>query len=270
MELNKLRFEAKTVEEAITNATVSLGITSDELGYEVIEKGSSGFLGLNSKNAVIEVWKKADEEKLLAEEAVKKEEAKAEEVTEETANTAVESDADNSSDNDENVTTDNNDKKPEKKYVVDDKAADETKAFLKDVFSAMNLQVEIETTVNEEEQVLEVELSGPEMGVIIGKRGATLDSLQYLTSLAVNRKVENHTRIKLDTEDYRNRRKATLENLAKNTAYKAKRSRSSVSLEAMNPYERRIIHSALQDDKYVTTHSEGEEPYRHVVVVPKK
>ncbi len=270
MELNKQRFEAKTVEEAITNATVSLGITSDELGYEVIEKGSSGFLGLNSKNAVIEVWKKADEEKLLAEEAAKKEEAKAEEVTEETANTSVESDADNSSDNDENVTTDNNDKKPEKKYVVDDKAADETKAFLKDVFSAMNLQVEIETTVNEEDQVLEVELSGPEMGVIIGKRGATLDSLQYLTSLAVNRKVENHTRIKLDTEDYRNRRKATLENLAKNTAYKAKRSRSSVSLEAMNPYERRIIHSALQDDKYVTTHSEGEEPYRHVVVVPKK
>ncbi|MCR4611740.1 MAG: KH domain-containing protein, partial [Lachnospiraceae bacterium] len=112
-------------------------------------------------------------------------------------------------------------------------------------------------------------LKGPEMGVIIGKRGQTLDSLQYLTSLAVNRKVENHTRIKIDTEDYRNRRKATLENLAKNTAYKAKRNKSSVSLEAMNPYERRIIHSALQDDKYVTTHSEGEEPYRHVVVVPK-
>lgn len=133
----------------------------------------------------------------------------------------------------------------------------------------MNLEVEISSSIDEENNILEIELKGPEMGVIIGKRGQTLDSLQYLTSLAVNRKVENHTKIKLDTEDYRRRRKETLENLAKNTAYKAKRNKRSVSLEAMNPYERRIIHSALQDDKYVTTHSEGEEPYRHVVVVPK-
>ena len=210
MALDKQTFEAKTVEEAITNATVSLGITSDELDYEVVEKGSSGFLGINSKNAVINVWKKAD--------AIKEEEAK---------------------------------------------------KFLDEVFSSMNLEVEISSSIDEENNILEIELKGPEMGVIIGKRGQTLDSLQYLTSLAVNRKVENHTKIKLDTEDYRRRRKETLENLAKNTAYKAKRNKRSVSLEAMNPYERRIIHSALQDDKYVTTHSEGEEPYRHVVVVPK-
>ena len=250
MGLNKKQFEAKTVEEAITNATVSLGITSDELEYEVVEKGSSGFLGLNSKNAVINVWKKSDvslEEVNLNEEPVKDDikEAASEEIPE------------------------NKEKSEKKNNVVDPKAAEEAKVFLQDVFSSMNLQVDISTNIDEENNILEIELEGPEMGVIIGKRGQTLDSLQYLTSLAVNRKVDNYTKIKLDTEDYRNRRKATLENLAKNTAYKAKRNKRSVSLEAMNPYERRIIHSALQDDKYVTTHSEGEEPYRHVVVVPK-
>lgn len=248
MGLNKERFEAKTVEEAITNATVSLGITSDELDYEVVEKGSSGFLGLNSKNAVINVWKKSD---------VVEEDNNEESVEEKKEDNSVETKEETKEDS------------KKKNSVVDPKAADEAKVFLQDVFSSMNLKVDITTNIDEENNILEIELEGPEMGVIIGKRGQTLDSLQYLTSLAVNRKVDNYTKIKLDTEDYRNRRKATLENLAKNTAYKAKRNKRSVSLEAMNPYERRIIHSALQDDKYVTTHSEGEEPYRHVVVVPK-
>lgn len=248
MGLNKERFEAKTVEEAITNATVSLGITSDELDYEVVEKGSSGFLGLNSKNAVINVWKKSDV------------------VEEENNEVPVE---DTKEDNSVETKEETKEDSKKKNSVVDPKAADEAKVFLQDVFSSMNLTVDIKTNIDEENNILEIELEGPEMGVIIGKRGQTLDSLQYLTSLAVNRKVDNYTKIKLDTEDYRNRRKATLENLAKNTAYKAKRNKRSVSLEAMNPYERRIIHSALQDDKYVTTHSEGEEPYRHVVVVPK-
>ena len=248
MGLNKERFEAKTVEEAITNATVSLGITSDELDYEVVEKGSSGFLGLNSKNAVINVWKKSDV------------------VEEENNEVPVE---ETKEDNSVETKEKTKEESKKKNSVVDPKAADEAKVFLQDVFSSMNLTVDITTNIDEENNILEIELEGPEMGVIIGKRGQTLDSLQYLTSLAVNRKVDNYTKIKLDTEDYRNRRKATLENLAKNTAYKAKRNKRSVSLEAMNPYERRIIHSALQDDKYVTTHSEGEEPYRHVVVVPK-
>lgn len=248
MGLNKERFEAKTVEEAITNATVSLGITSDELDYEVVEKGSSGFLGLNSKNAVINVWKKSDV------------------VEEENNEVPVE---ETKEDNSVEIKEETKEDSKKKNSVVDPKAADEAKVFLQDVFSSMNLTVDIKTSIDEENNILEIELEGPEMGVIIGKRGQTLDSLQYLTSLAVNRKVDNYTKIKLDTEDYRNRRKATLENLAKNTAYKAKRNKRSVSLEAMNPYERRIIHSALQDDKYVTTHSEGEEPYRHVVVVPK-
>ena len=261
MALDKQTFEAKTVEEAITNATVSLGITSDELDYEVVEKGSSGFLGINSKNAVINVWKKAD--------AIKEEEAK--KAAEEKANKeAAKKEAEAKAPaNNENANVDKKSEKSSKEYVVDPHAFEEAKKFLDEVFSSMKLEVEISSSIDEENNILEIELKGPEMGVIIGKRGQTLDSLQYLTSLAVNRKVENHTKIKLDTEDYRRRRKETLENLAKNTAYKAKRNKRSVSLEAMNPYERRIIHSALQEDKYVTTHSEGEEPYRHVVVVPK-
>ena len=134
----------------------------------------------------------------------------------------------------------------------------------------MNMKVDINAKYNETDKVLEVELSGDEMGVLIGKRGQTLDSLQYLISLVVNRGSEDYIHVKVDTENYRNRRKATLENLAKNIAYKVRKNRQAVSLEPMNPYERRIIHSALQSDKYVTTHSEGEEPFRRVVVTLKK
>lgn len=210
-----MEFSGKTVEDAITNALVSLGVTSDQVEYEVIEKGSAGLFGIGSKDAVIKARKKI-------------------EVSE---------------------TKD---------------AADIAFEFLTNVFDKMQLEVEISCETDVEEGILNVELSGPEMGVLIGKRGQTLDSLQYLTNLAVNRKSEDYVKVKIDTEDYRRRRKETLENLAKNVAYKVKRTKRSVSLEAMNPYERRIIHSALQNDKYVVTHSEGEEPYRHVVVTLKK
>ena len=204
-----VEFRGKTVDDAITNALVSLGTTSDQIEYEVIEKGSNGILGFGSKDAVIKVAKKSTPE-------------------------------------------------------------DVVKDFLTEVFDKMNLEVEIITKFDEIEGVIDIELKGPEMGVLIGKRGQTLDSLQYLTNLAVNRKSDNYLRVKIDTEDYRRRRKETLENLAKNMAYKVKRTKRPVSLEAMNPYERRIIHSALQNDKYVTTHSEGEEPFRRVVVTLKK
>ena len=204
-----VEFRGKTVDDAITNAWVSLGTTSDQIEYEVIEKGSNGILGFGSKDAVIKVAKKSTPE-------------------------------------------------------------DVVKDFLTEVFDKMNLEVEIITKFDEIEGVIDIELKGPEMGVLIGKRGQTLDSLQYLTNLAVNRKSDNYLRVKIDTEDYRRRRKETLENLAKNMAYKVKRTKRPVSLEAMNPYERRIIHSALQNDKYVVTHSEGEEPYRHVVITLKK
>ena len=204
-----VEFRGKTVDDAITNALVSLGTTSDQIEYEVIEKGSNGILGFGSKDAVIKVAKKSTPE-------------------------------------------------------------DVVKDFLTEVFDKMNLEVEIITKFDEIEGVIDIELKGPEMGVLIGKRGQTLDSLQYLTNLAVNRKSDNYLRVKIDTEDYRRRRKETLENLAKNMAYKVKRTKRPVSLEARNPYERRIIHSALQNDQYVVTHSEGEEPYRHVVITLKK
>ena len=152
------------------------------------------------------------------------------------------------------------------KGTVEDKAKD----FLKDVLEAMDLEVVIDVKYDEAEKNIEIDLKGDDMGVLIGKRGQTLDSLQYLVSLVVNKESEEYIRVKVDTEDYRNRRKATLEGLAKNISYKVKRTKRAVSLEPMNPYERRIIHSALQNDKYVTTHSEGDEPFRHVVVTLKK
>lgn len=147
---------------------------------------------------------------------------------------------------------------------------DEIREYLESLFKAMDIQTEIQIEFDETENVLSINLEGPEMGILIGKRGQTLDALQYIISLAVNKKSESYIRVKLDTENYRARRKETLENLAKNIAYKVKRTKRPVSLEPMNPFERRIIHSALQNDRYVTTHSEGDEPYRHVVVTLKK
>ncbi|MCR5639862.1 MAG: protein jag [Lachnospiraceae bacterium] len=207
-----LEYTGKTVEDALTQASVQLGVTSDQIEYEVVDKGSNGILGFGSKDALIRVKKK-----------------------EEAAD-----------------------------------AKDLAEAFLRDIFATMNLEVIMDSSFDEVDKVLNIDLKGPEMGIIIGKRGQTLDSLQYLVNLAVNRKSSDYVRVKLDTEDYRRRRKETLENLAKNVAYRVKRTKKPVSLEAMNPYERRIIHFALQNDSYVSTHSEGEEPYRHVVVTLKK
>ena len=204
-----IEISAKNVDDAITQATVQLGITSDQLEYEVLDKGSTGFLGIGSKNAVI---------------------------------------------------------KARKKFSIDENVVE----FLSSIFDAMKMEVEILVAVNEEEHIIEVELKGDDMGILIGKRGQTLDSLQYLTNLAINKHSDEYYKVKIDTEDYRKRRKETLENLAKNIAYKVMRTKRPVSLEPMNPFERRIIHSALQNDRYVTTHSEGDEPYRHVVVTLKK
>ena len=147
---------------------------------------------------------------------------------------------------------------------------DEGEEILQKIFHEMNMEVDIAVAYNKEEQVVDIVLTGEDMGILIGKRGQTLDSLQYIISLVVNKESDAYVRVKVDTENYRERRKETLETLAKNIAYKVKRTRRSVSLEPMNPYERRIIHSALQNDKYVETHSEGEEPYRKVVVTLKR
>lgn len=156
------------------------------------------------------------------------------------------------------------------KATVKCSVEDNVKSFLKDVFDAMDMTVVVDVKYNEEEKTMDIDLSGDEMGILIGKRGQTLDSLQYLVSLVVNKETDDYVRVKVDTENYRQRRKDTLENLAKNIAYKVKRTKRTVSLEPMNPYERRIIHSALQNDKYVSTHSEGDEPFRRVVVTLKK
>ena len=215
-------FKAKTVEEAVTAATVAMGITSDELNYEVIEKGSTGFLGLGAKPAIIKARKKEKE--------VVKQAASAD-------TTGL---------------------------------VEKTKEYLDSLFKAMDIETEVTIDFDEENNNMDINLEGSEMGILIGKRGQTLDALQYLISLFVNKESEAYVRVKLDTENYRARRKDTLENLAKNIAFKVKRSRRSVTLEPMNPYERRIIHSALQNDKYVATRSEGEEPYRKVVVYLKK
>jgi spoIIIJ-associated protein len=223
-------FTAKTVSEAITDACQEFGVTSDRLVYEVIEKESAGFLGIGSKPATIKAAIKVEEEVKVVE-APKK----------------------------------------EKESSVSSASFEEiAKTFLRDVFEAMKMEVAIVAKFNEEERNLDIELSGDDMGMLIGKRGATLDSLQYLVSLVVNKSTDDYVRVKVDTENYRERRKETLENLAKNIAYKVKRTKRPVSLEPMNPYERRIIHSALQNDKYVTTHSEGEDPFRHVIVSLKK
>ena len=223
-------FTAKTVSEAITDACQEFGVTSDRLVYEVIEKESAGFLGIGSKPAIIKAAIKVEEE-------VKPTEAPKKEKNEKESPASFEECA---------------------------------KTFLGDVFDAMKMEVAIVAKFNEEERNLDIELSGDDMGMLIGKRGATLDSLQYLVSLVVNKNTDDYVRVKVDTENYRERRKETLENLAKNIAYKVKRTKRPVSLEPMNPYERRIIHSALQNDKYVTTHSEGEDPFRRVIVSLKK
>ena len=252
--MDYIEVKAKTIDDAITDALVQLGITSDQLDYEVIEKGSAGILGLGRKDAVIKARKKVAVPEKKAESVVeKKAEAAPASKKEEASETKVE-------------------KTSSKAPVNIDFSALEAnvKDFLTQVFAAMQLEVEILTKVDEENKVIDVEFKGPEMGMLIGKRGQTLDSLQYLTNLAVNKQSDSYIKVKLDTEDYRKRRKETLENLAKNIAYKVKRTKRPVSLEPMNPFERRVIHSALQNDKYVSTHSEGEEPYRHVVVTLKK
>ena len=277
-----IRVSAKTVEDAITEASIQLGITSDKLEYEVIEKGSAGFLGIGMKQAVIEARRKVDgkQETEIVEEVKKEiqqvaaEEVKAEEKILEEVKAEIEHDEK------PKQTTEKVEKKeeikndaPVKREVELAEVTDETKeavsTFLKDTLKAMGMEVEIALDIDEDGS-LSINMSGPNMGILIGKRGQTLDSLQYLANRVANKHQSGYVRVKLDTENYRARREETLKHLAKNIAHKVKRNRRPVALEPMNPYERRIIHSALQNDPYVTTHSEGEEPYRKVVVTLKK
>ena len=271
--MDYIEISKKTVEDCITEACAQLMVTSDNLDYEIISSGSTGFLGLNVKPAVIRARVKSantePEVKTSLEEQV---DTKVKERAEKKENKNPQKKEEIKTEEKKESSVSSEEVKEEKKisYVYDHQFISSAKEFLSNVFGAMNMKVDVDAKYNESDKVLEIELSGDEMGVLIGKRGQTLDSLQYLISLVVNRGSEDYIHVKVDTEDYRERRKATLENLAKNIAYKVRKNRQAVSLEPMNPYERRIIHSALQSDKYVTTHSEGEEPFRRVVVTLKK
>lgn len=258
---NVIEITGKSVEDAFMNAIVELETTSDNIGYDVIDKGSNGILGFGSRPAKIKAWVKSEVE---AENKAEEEKAAEVKSTEAAAPAASSDKVDLTSDNSDEVLPE-----PHKKMVVTCDVDKVIRDFLDNMFKAMDMDVNIDIKINEEEGCVNVELGGDEMGLLIGKRGQTLDSIQYLVSLVVNKENEKYMRVKVDTEDYRKRRKETLESLAKNIAYKVKRSKRPVSLEPMNPYERRIIHSALQNDKFVATRSEGEEPFRHVIVYLK-
>ena len=260
--MDYIQVSAKTVEDAVLEAAMKLATTREHLEYEVIDKGSAGFLGFGAKPAVIKARALTDEE-------IEKSEVKPEPVKE-PVKQEIKKEVKKEIKKEETVKAEIKEEAPaaEKKAAVAGKEIS-AEDFLKDVFKAMDMVVDIKVTENKEEKTMDIELAGEEMGVLIGKRGQTLDSLQYLVSLVVNKYSDDYIRVKIDTENYRERRKETLENLARNIAYKVKRTRKTVSLEPMNPYERRVIHSALQNDRYVTTHSEGEEPYRRVVVTLK-
>ena len=305
-----IQFSAKTKSEAITKACIELGVSSDQLEIQVISEGSNGFFGIGSKPAVIKVRKieSVSEEEEMKEivETVKLDSFKEEAPVQEEKKTEAIKPVKKEIKEPKAVSEKPRQPKPVKERAAKEKQPREfrepkekqvrekttkpvkpveiltdpeeikevenrAKVFLRDVFASMNLgEVEITSEYNTTDGSLEVDFEGEDMGILIGKRGQTLDSLQYLTSLVVNKGKSNYIRVKLDTEDYRKRRKETLENLARGIAYKVRKTRKPVILEPMNPYERRIIHSALQGNKFVEPVSEGEEPYRHVVVKLKR
>lgn len=294
-----IRVSAKTLDDAITEALIQLGVTSDKLEYEVIEKGSAGFLGIGMKQAVIEAWRKEEEEpepdirEIIKEEmsfSLDKENEKKEQIQQKKEKKERREKKEKSSSQEkkekpakektvkENTVKEQAAEAPESEAPVKEKqelakVEEQTikavEEFVKDTLKAMNMEVEITSSIDED-GALCVDMKGEHMGILIGKRGQTLDALQYLANRVANKHQDGYVRVKLDTENYRARREETLKHLAKNIAHKVKRNRRPVALEPMNPYERRIIHSALQSDPYVTTHSEGEEPYRKVVVTLKR
>ena len=271
-----IRVSAKTVDDAITEALIQLGVTSDRLEYEVIEKGSAGFLGIGMKQAVIEARRKPEpkEEKVeepVVEEPVRVEPKKVEAVQPQKAAAEKKADEPQKAAFEKAVEKEVKEevKKETKLVEVQPQTIKAVEDFLKNTMKAMDMEVELKTEIDQD-GALCIDMSGERMGILIGKRGQTLDSLQYLANRVANKHQEGYVRVKLDTENYRARREETLRHLAKNIAHKVKRNRRPVALEPMNPYERRIIHSALQSDPYVMTHSEGEEPFRKVVITLKK
>ncbi len=307
-------YRGKTVNDAITEASISLGITSDMLEYEVVEEGSAGILRLFSKEAVIRARKK-EEKSSKAEEKIeikpdfktelrgigkeskpeakkqtkfenkkdKKPEVKKEvkpeiapikkeeKIFAQAENKKEEKHSENNDELKANVQEKPVETKKESVIITGEAAENKNvNEVLKAIFEKLDIKADIITTVDETEKMVSIIIEGEDTGDLIGKRGQTLDAIQYLCSIIVNKDEKDYYRVKVDTNNYRERRQKTLENLAKNIASKVKKTRKKVALEPMNPYERRVIHSYLQSDKYVTTKSEGEEPNRRVVIYYKK
>lgn len=260
-----IRISAKTLDDAITEALIQLGVTSDKLEYEVIEKGSAGFLGIGMKQAVIEAWKKEEKKEETKKEVKQEVPARKESAASKKEEKCLSEKKEENQNQDEKETV----KEQQDPAKVETQTIQAVEQFIKDTLKAMDMQVEIVSSIDAD-GALSIDMKGEHMGILIGKRGQTLDSLQYLANRVANKHQAGYVRVKLDTENYRARREDTLRHLAKNIAHKVKRNRRPVILEPMNPYERRIIHSELQSDPYVTTHSEGEEPYRKVVVTLKR
>lgn len=250
------RFTGKTESDAVMNAAMELGIPSTDLNYTVIDPGSNGFFGLFKKPVIIEMKEEEKPKKKTEKKPVKKEEKK--ETHPKKKQQKVK----------ENPPV----KEPKKNKAPEnlDEIIKDTEKYLDEVLRAMGLNPKLNLYYNRRENVLNINVSGEKMGALIGKHGQTLDALQYLVSLYVNKESESFMKIKLDTENYRERRQQTLEKLAGSIAYKVKKNKKPVYLEPMNPNERRIIHSALQRDPEVITKSEGKDPYRKVVVMLKK
>jgi spoIIIJ-associated protein len=260
----------KDINEAVELALIDLKVSRDEVEVTVLEEPTKGFLGIGAKLAKVRVEKKAPQK---PEKPEKKEpEKKAPEKKEQPKK---------SSKPKEKKTNDkkSQEKKPEEKkknIVLDDvdindlKVVEEHEAltFLKDITGKMGLDLDFSARVGED--LVYVEMSGKDSRTVIGKRGQTLDAIQYLTSLVVNKEKEKYTKVVVDAENYRAKRERTLEQLANRLAAKVVKTRKHIRLEPMNPYERKVIHATLQKNPNITTRSEGEEPYRRVVIELKK
>lgn len=274
--MDYIEISGKTKEEAIIKASMQLETPSDELDIQVVSEGSKGFLGFGSKPFVIRASKKEAEKEIQTEERSAVEE-KVEPEKEENQQIGEQQREEKSAEQTmpaKDRTREYRRRENRQIEVITDEAQIEdvkkrAEEFLSQVFEAMGIEVHMESVYNSTDGSLCIDFSGENMGVLIGKRGQTLDSLQYLTGLVLNKGANVYVKVKLDTENYRARRRETLENLARGIAYKVRKTKKSVVLEPMNPYERRIIHSTLQGNRNVETFSEGEEPYRHIVVKPK-
>ena len=293
--MEKIKITARDYDEAVTKALIELATASDNLDIEVVDKGSKGFLGIGSRPCVIYVSKKQDNDLLLFEEDIKTKSGKdqtaaqtKEKSTKEYKNKsqvipvdtekvkpAEKTKVAEKTDNEDSDQETDNAKLPRKqRKVYSEEEADAIIEYMKDfifkLFEKMEINVNIDTEFNYKENEISVFFSSDEdIGLIIGKRGQTLDAIQYIVSLVVNKNTESYIRIKMDSENYRERRKENLEVLAKNVASKVKKFKKPISLEPMNPYERRIIHSVLQSDNFVSTRSDGDEPFRYITVIPR-